>query len=88
MKLIDCPHIGARSASEFVYGGEVRRPPLGEEVSDQQWAAYVFNRDSAPGVKREWWCHAPSGMWFVFERDTLTDEFIKLVDLKEVQYEL
>ena len=25
-----------------------------------QWADYVFNRNGAPGVKREWWCHIAS----------------------------
>lgn len=88
MKLLDCPHIGQRPASEFVYGGEVKRPPNPDQTSDKDWADYVFNNDSAPGIKREWWCHGPSGMWFVFDRDTLKDEFIQLVDLQEVQYEL
>ena len=32
MKLIDCPYIGARPQSEFVYGHEVRRMPKPSEV--------------------------------------------------------
>ena len=88
MKLIDCPYIGARPTSEFVYGHEVRTPPKPSEASDKEWADHVFNHDGAPGVKKEWWHHVPSGQWFVFERDTLTDTFIRLVDIAEVQYEL
>lgn len=88
MKLIHCPDIGERPVSEFVYGGEVRQPPNPSEASDHEWADYVYNRNSAPGIKREWWCHAPSGMWFVLERNTMTDEFISLVSPQEVQYEL
>lgn len=88
MKLIDCPYIGARPQSEFVYGHEVREMPKPSEATDKEWAAFVFNRAGHPGVKKEWWHHVPSGIWFVFERDTLTDKFIRLVDIAEVQYEL
>ena len=76
MKLIPCPLNGLRPAEEFVYGGEVRPMPDPGHCSDVQWAQYVFNRTGVPGVKREWWCHAPSGYWFVAERDTLTDELV------------
>jgi len=27
-------------------------------------------------VKKEWWYHIASGVWFVAERDTLKDEFL------------
>ena len=37
---------------------------------------YLFNRASVPGVKREWWCHTPSGYWFIAERDTARDEIL------------
>jgi sarcosine oxidase subunit delta len=42
-------------------------------ASDVAWSDYVFNRNSVPSVKQEWWCHTPSGVWFVAERDTATD---------------
>ena len=44
--------------------------------TDAEWAAYVFNRSGVPGVKREWWCHTPSGYWFIAERDTASDEVL------------
>ncbi|HEY9907843.1 MAG TPA: sarcosine oxidase subunit delta [Thermosynechococcaceae cyanobacterium] len=75
MKLLTCPINGTRSISEFIYGGEVRSDP--RTVDDAAWADYVFNRNNAPGIKQEWWCHAPSNTWFVAERDTLTDEILR-----------
>ena len=27
-------------------------------------------------MKREWWCHTPSGYWFIAERDTARDEIL------------
>jgi sarcosine oxidase subunit delta len=46
-------------------------------ASDQAWADYVFNRSGVPGVKKEWWCHTPSGVWFIAERDTSTDTILR-----------
>lgn len=77
MKLIPCPVNGLRPLNEFVFGGEYRAMPDPLTCTDQQWAAYVHYRDGAPGVKKEWWYHSPSGTWFIAERNTLTDEFIK-----------
>ncbi len=76
MKLIPCPLNGPRPADEFIYGGEVRLAPDPAACSDADWARYVFHRNGVPGVKREWWCHTPSGNWFIAERDTMSDEFI------------
>jgi sarcosine oxidase subunit delta len=45
-------------------------------TDDAAWARHVFHRSGVPGMKREWWCHTPSGYWFIAERDTLTDEFV------------
>jgi sarcosine oxidase, subunit delta len=68
-----CPINGPRAISEFAYGGEVRSMPDPQEADDATWTDYVFNRNSLPAVKPEWWCHTPSGVWFVAERDTATD---------------
>lgn len=74
MKLIPCPINGPRPVSEFVFGGEVREMPDPNTATDAQWADYVFNRSGAPGIKKEWWYHAPSGTWLIVERDTLVDD--------------
>ena len=77
MKLLDCPNIGVRPLQEFVYGGEVRSMPDASTCTDAAWADYVFNRAGEPGVRSEWWYHLASGTWFVAERDTLKDEFLR-----------
>ena len=77
MKLIHCPVNGLRPVQEFSYGGEVRPMPDPKASSDAEWADYVFNRSSEPGVQKEWWYHTASGVWFIAERDTVKDEFIR-----------
>jgi sarcosine oxidase subunit delta len=76
MKLLTCPLNGERPLQEFQYGGQYRHAPE-PGCSDAIWAEYVFNRAGAPGVRIEWWYHLPSGTWFLAERDTLRDEFIR-----------
>lgn len=73
MKLLNCPINGERPLSEFVFGGELREMPP-PDCSDKEWANYVYNRHGAPGLKKEWWYHTPSGTWFIAERDTLADK--------------
>jgi sarcosine oxidase, subunit delta len=77
MKLMTCPINGRRAISEFAYGGELREMPDPATASDQAWADYVFNRSGVPGVKTEWWCHTPSGVWFIAERDTTSDTILR-----------
>ena len=68
-----CPVNGVRAISEFVCGGELRGMPDPNTVTDAAWSDHVFNRNSVPELKKEWWCHTPSGVWFIAERDTATD---------------
>jgi sarcosine oxidase subunit delta len=77
MKLLKCPINGLRPLQEFAFGGEVREMPDPGTAGDKAWAAYVFHRAGEPGVKKEWWYHLASGTWFIAERDTLKDEFIR-----------
>jgi len=77
MKLLTCPINGPRPLQEFAFGGEVRTMPDPKEASDAEWADYVFHRAGEPGVRREWWYHVPSGVWFVAERDNLNDVFVR-----------
>ena len=86
MKVFDCPVIGRRPISEFDYVGEVRKPPM--DADETTWAEYVFNRNGAPGLLREWWYHGPTGRWYVMERDTLKDEVLRFIDLEEVRYDI
>ena len=68
MKIIHCPVNGPRPLQTFYFGGQFRLlPGVAKEgpLSDAQWADYVFNRNGAPGVQKEWWYHTPSGTWFI-----------------------
>ena len=87
MKLIPCPLNGLRPADEFVYGGEVRVIPSPRSADDARWAEYVFNRSGIPGIKREWWCHVPSGYWFMLDRDTMSDEILRTFAAHELPLE-
>jgi sarcosine oxidase, subunit delta len=82
-----CPINGARSMTEFVYGGEVRPMPDPRLLDDANWAEYVFHRNGAAGIKKEWWCHTASNTWFIAERNTQTDEILKtyLYDQEKTQ---
>ena len=80
MKIIHCPINGPRPLQEFYFGGQFRPLPdatMDNPVSDAQWADYVFNRDGAPGIQKEWWYHTPSGTWFIAERDIVSDTFLR-----------
>ncbi len=87
MKQIICPHIGRRPLSEFIFGGEIRTPPKASGATDLEWGSHVYLRDGTPGKKREWWYHGPTGIWFIFERDTAKDEFLRVLDYGEARYD-
>ena len=84
MKIVQCPLNGPRNIQEFVYGGEIVAMPDPNNCSDQEWAAYVLLENNYKGVIREWWCHVPTNYWFIAERDTGTDEFIKTYPARDV----
>lgn len=75
MLLIECPFCGARDESEFTYSGEadITRPANPENISDDEWADYLFYRRNSRGRHLEQWNHT-SGCrrYFNVERDTVT----------------
>lgn len=71
MKHFDCPVIGRRPAQEFICNGGSVGILLMEDGDAAREA--LFFGDATARVKREWWYHKPSKLWFVFERDTATD---------------
>ena len=76
MKQLRCPLNGLRNINEFVHGGELQAQPDPAGGSDQEWSDYVFTRANTRGVVAEWWCHSPSSLWFIAERNTATDQVI------------
>ena len=55
MFIIKCPYCGDRDHSEFSYGGEAHRvrPKQPTELSDAQWAEYLFMRKNIKGLQYE-----------------------------------
>jgi len=89
MLRIPCPYCGTRDESEFRFGGEshVERPGL--EVSDAEWADYLFNRNNPKGLHYERWCHTYGcSQWFNVVRDTLTHEIYAVYRMGEVKPDL
>lgn len=75
MLKISCPWCFERSEEEFTFGGPAHdeRPTPAENVSDGQWANYLFMRDNKKGVSLERWGHTHGcGQWFNMARDTLS----------------
>lgn len=79
MMLITCPECGPRDETEFGYGGAagVAYPAAPAELSDSEWAEYLFYRDNPKGQYAERWVHsAGCRRWFNAVRDTVSYKFI------------
>lgn len=76
--LLECPHCGPRDVYEFRFQGEVtRRPP--STPTRRELSAYVYFRRNPAGVQQEWWYHRTGcGLWFVAERDTRTNDVLRV----------
>jgi len=77
MFLINCPFCGERDQCEFKAGGEAHivRPKQPTELSDDEWAEYLFMRKNIKGIQFERWNHAHGcRKWFNMARDTSNDE--------------
>lgn len=86
MLLLECPYCGPRAEIEFRYGGEshIQRPGPHTEVSDAEWADYLYLRKNAKGEHRERWLHA-SGCrrWFNVARETVTHEVLAVYKMTD-----
>ena len=77
MFVINCPYCGERDQSEFSCGGEAHivRPKQPTELSDDEWAEYLFMRKNIKGVQFERWNHTHGcRKWFNMVRDTSNDK--------------
>ncbi len=86
MLLISCPWCGPRAEIEFSYGGEahITRPIESENLSDEQWADYLFMRTNRKGAHREMWNHsAGCRRWFNVQRDTVSYKILDIYKLDE-----
>lgn len=79
MFIIQCPWCGERDMSEFSCGGEahIERPDGSVELTDEEWAQFVFMRQNSKGRYAERWNHsAGCRQWFNVLRNTATDELL------------
>ncbi|WP_051299333.1 sarcosine oxidase subunit delta [Arthrobacter castelli] len=79
MILIDCPHCGPRNEDEFTYGGQahVPYPANPDELTDAEWAGFLFYRDNPLGEFAERWMHGLGcRRWFNAVRDTYSYKII------------
>ena len=60
MLLIPCPNCGPRDETEFHYGGQahIAYPENPAELTDREWAEYLFYRDNTKGAFAERWLHS------------------------------
>jgi heterotetrameric sarcosine oxidase delta subunit len=76
--LLPCPNCGPRDVNEFSYAGEVTKRPK-ESPTLRELTSYVYFRENIAGVQREWWYHRfGCEVWFQAERDTRTNEVIRV----------
>jgi len=84
MFVIPCPYCGERDQSEFTNAGEahIARPGKSEDMSDQEWAEFVFMRTNTKGVYAERWVHS-AGCRKIFNalRNTVTDELLAVYEV-------
>lgn len=86
MLLIECPWCGKRHETEFQYGGEahIERPENPEQLSDEEWAEFLFMRTNTKGVFRERWNHSNGcRRWFNAIRHTVTHEILAVYKMNE-----
>jgi len=86
MLLISCPYCGERDQVEFNCGGEAHivRPKNSPDLTDAQWADYLFMRKNIKGIQFERWNHSNGcRKWFNVVRNTATDEIIKIYNMGE-----
>jgi sarcosine oxidase subunit delta len=79
MLLIDCPYCGPRPEIEFRYGGEAHlaRPVDPSQLSDEEWASFLYRRSNPKGRFAERWRHTHGcARFFNAIRDTVSDKFV------------
>ena len=80
MLLIPCPYCRMeRPEIEFRYGGEahIARPLVPAELTDAEWAAFLYMRSNPKGLHVERWRHVHGcGRFFNAVRHTVTDRIL------------
>lgn len=80
---ITCPLCGPRDEEEFTYGTQagIVRPEDTRDMTDEEWADYLFLRENPRGVNKELWLHTYGcRQWFFLERNTMTNHISAVFD--------
>jgi sarcosine oxidase subunit delta len=77
MKMLTCPMNGPRNIDEFQSFGPVREALDPELTDDATWSRHLFAAENRKGIVVEWWRHVPSNLFFLAERDLVTNEVIR-----------
>ena len=86
MLLLPCPYCGPRDETEYHYGGQAHLPypESPAELTDEEWAQYVFYRDNPKGPFAERWMHSVGcRRWFNVVRDTISYEVLAVYKLDD-----
>ncbi|TCG08122.1 sarcosine oxidase subunit delta [Paraburkholderia sp. BL6665CI2N2] len=85
MLRIPCPYCGTtRDEEEFTFGGpfDRTRPGDPQQLSDEDWADYLFTRDNVRGPAPERWRHTfGCRRWFGIERDTASHKITRVLPI-------
>ena len=78
MQMFPCPFCGLRPETEFLFAGELGkvRPDTLKDVSDEDWASYLYTQRNEKGAVQEVWMHITCGELFVLQRDSVTMEVL------------
>lgn len=88
---IECPWCGIRSEEEFTCRGQshIVRPSPPAEISDEDWADYLYQRINPKGMSYERWRHTYGcRQWFNVARNTVTHEVIAVYCMSDPVPEL
>lgn len=86
MLFLACPYCGPRDETEYHYGGQahVAYPENPSELTDREWAEYLFFRDNPQGLFAERWVHnAGCRKWFNVVRNTETHAVLAVYRLTD-----
>lgn len=87
MFLIHCPYCDEkRDQSEFSYAHEahIQRPEWRDDMSDTEWAEFVFMRRNSKGVYAERWVHSSAcRRYFNMLRNTANDKILAAYKIDE-----
>lgn len=74
MQQFPCPFCGLRDESEFHFAVETGkpRPEPAPDISDADWAHYLYAQEAPKGRAGEVWVHMTCGEFFVMTRDTVS----------------